>query len=91
MLVFANGSFKIAHSPGKGTQSFNPKTCLMTINFHGTYTLSGGTGAYAGISGSGKYKLSILAMAARSGGKCSTTTPPAAWQQIINATGPVKL
>jgi hypothetical protein len=89
--VFSNGSFKIAHSKGTGSQSFNPKTCLMTISQHGTYALSGGTGAYAGISGSGKYQLSILAVAARSGGKCSRTKPPVAFQQIIKASGPVKL
>ena len=89
--VFSNGSFKIAHSKGTGSQSFNPKTCLMTISLHGTYTLSGGTGAYAGISGSGKYQLSILGVGARSGGQCSRTKPPVAFQQIIKASGPVKL
>ena len=89
--VFSNGSFKIAHSKGTGSQSFNPKTCLMTINQHGTYKLSGGTGTYAGIRGSGKYQLSILAVGARSGGKCSRTKPPVAFQQIIKASGPVKL
>ena len=43
--VFPGGSFKIAHLQGHGSQSFNPKTCLMTINQHGTYKLSGGTSA----------------------------------------------
>lgn len=33
--VFPGGTFKIKHSPGKGTQSFNPKTCLLTLNLHG--------------------------------------------------------
>jgi hypothetical protein len=89
--VFPGGSFKIAHSKGTGSQSFNPKTCLMTINQHGTYKLSGGTGRYAGISGSGKYQVSILGVGARSGGKCSRSKPPVAFQQIIKAAGPVKL
>lgn len=90
-VVFPGGSFKIAHSRGTGSQSFDPKTCLMTINQHGTYKLSGGTGTYAGISGSGKYQLSILGVGARSGGKCSKTKPPVAFQQLIRAAGPVKL
>jgi hypothetical protein len=30
-------------------------------------------------------------VAARSGGKCSRTKPPVAFQQIIKASGPVKL
>ena len=90
-FVFPGGSFKVTHSNGTGPQTFNPKTCLLTVNQHGTYTLSGGTGAYAGISGSGKYQLSILGIGARSGGKCSKTKPPVAFQQIIKASGSVKL
>jgi len=89
--VFPGGSFKIAHSKGTGSQSFNPKTCLMTINQHGTYKLSGGTGTYAGIRGSGTYRVSILAVAASSGGKCVKNKPPVASQEIIKASGPVKL
>jgi hypothetical protein len=90
-FVFPGGSFKVTHSKGTGPQTFNPKTCLLTVNQHGTYKLSGGTGAYAGISGSGKYQLSILAIGARSGGKCSQSKPPVAYQQLIKASGSVKL
>lgn len=90
-VVFPKGSFKIAHSKGTGTQHFNPKTCLMTISEKGTYKLSSGTGAYAGISGNGTYQLSILAVGARSGGTCSKTAPPVAFQQLIRASGPVHL
>ena len=46
--------------------------------------LSGGTGAYAGISGSGKYQYSALGIGAKSGGKCSQSKPPVAWHQVIN-------
>jgi hypothetical protein len=86
-FVFPNGTVSLKHSPGKGSQSVNPKTCLVTINFHGTYTLTGGTGAYSGITGSGTYKLAILGIAARSGSKCSQSKPPLAFHQVINATG----
>jgi hypothetical protein len=90
--VFPNGTFKIAHSNGTGTPRFNAKTCLGTIVLNGTYRLSGGTGAYAGISGHGIYRLNILIVAARnSAGKCSQKLPPAAFQQIIRAQGPVSL
>jgi hypothetical protein len=90
-VVFPNGTFKITHGKGTGTQHFNPKTCLMTVTLHGTYALSGGTGAYAGISGSGTYHVSILAVGARSGGTCVKSKPPVAFQQVIKASGPVKL
>jgi hypothetical protein len=90
-FVFSNGTVKVRHSAGTGQQSFNPKTCLLTINEHGTYRLTGGTGRYAGITGGGTYKLNILAIAARSGGKCSQTKAPVAFHQVINASGSVKL
>ena len=89
-LVFPKGSFKVAHT-GPATQTLNPKTCLLTVTGHGTYKISGGTGAYANITGSGTYTLSILAIVPKSGGKCSTTMPPATFQQIIKASGPVSL
>jgi hypothetical protein len=87
--TFANGSFTIKHSPGTGTHTFNPKTCLLTVNEHGTYTLGQGTGAYDGISGTGTYTLGILEIAARSGGTCSMTATPVAFQSLIEAQGPV--
>jgi hypothetical protein len=90
-FVFANGTIKIRHSAGTGTQSFNRKTCLLMVNFHGTYKLLSGTGKYKGISGHGKYTLSILAIGAKSNGKCTHTRRPVAFQQLIRASGPVKL
>lgn len=91
-LVFPTGSFKVAHSKPAGTQTLNPKTCLVTASQTGTYTINGGTGTYTGISGHGTYQASVLAVAARNAqGKCSTTLPPAAWQQVIKASGPVHL
>ena len=90
-LVFPNGTFKIAHSRGTGTPKLNPKTCLLTLNLRGTIALSGGTGAYKGISGKGTYQFSELAILARSGGKCTMTKPPVASQVIIKATASVTL
>src|SRR5262249_39718926 len=87
--VFPAGSFKVVHSKGSGTQTFNRKTCLVTVNLKGTYKIFGGTGKYAGISGSGKYQLSILAVVARSAGKCSG--PFVAFQQIVKFSGPGRL
>jgi hypothetical protein len=90
-FTFSNGTINLKHSNGTGTQHFNPKTCLMTINLHGTYKLVSGTGKYAGISGSGTYQLSILGIGAKSGGKCVQNKPPVAFHQVINASGPVTL
>ena len=90
-VVLQKGSFKVAHSPGTGPQNFNPKTCLNTINQHGTIRIFHGTGKYRGIHGHGKYHLSLLFIAARVAGKCSETKPPVAFQQIITASAPVRL
>jgi hypothetical protein len=90
-FTFPNGTVSLKHSAGTGKQTFDPKTCLLTINEHGTYNMTGGTGSYAGITGSGKYQLSILAIGASSGGKCSKSKPPVAFHQVINASGPVTL
>ena len=90
-VVLQKGSFKVAHSPGTGPQKLNPKTCLNTINQHGTIRIFHGTGKYRGIHGHGKYHLSLLFIAARVAGKCSETKPPVAFQQIITASAPVRL
>lgn len=91
-VVFPGGTFKIRHFNGHGTMHVNPATCLVRINRHGTYRLQDGTGAYAGISGHGEYRLQIRAVAARnSNGKCSRSKPPVAFEQIIKAHGPATL
>ena len=88
---FPNGTIKVRHSPGTGPQSFNRHTCLLTVHQHGTYKLLSGTGKYAGISGHGRYKLDILAIGARSHGKCTQKKPPVTFELIIRASGPAHL
>ncbi len=84
-LRFPGGTFQVMHSPGHGTHSFDPRTCLATISSRGTMTLGHGTGRYAGISGHGTYTLTILEIAARSNGTCNPASRPVAFQQIIQA------
>ncbi|HEV2239529.1 MAG TPA: hypothetical protein VGR98_00680 [Streptosporangiaceae bacterium] len=85
------GSFKVAHSNGTGSQRFNPATCLLQLSLHGTYTVGHGTGRYARISGHGTYQLSIVGLGAKVHGRCSQSAPPIAFQQVIDASGPVRL
>jgi hypothetical protein len=90
-IVLSNGSFKVAHK-GPSTQHVNPKTCLLTVVGHGTFKITGGTGAYSKLTGAGTYKLNITAVAARNAaGGCSMKKPPLAFQQIIKASGKVSL
>jgi hypothetical protein len=90
-FVFAGGSFKVFHSPGSGPESFNPKTCLLTATIHGTYRVFDGAGRFKGISGHGTYVVTILAIGARSKGACSMSKVPAAEEETIHASGPIKL
>jgi hypothetical protein len=90
-FVFAHGTITFKHTAGTGTHSLNPKTCLLTLNLHGTYKLLDGTGKYAGITGHGTYQASLLAILAKSGGKCSQAAPPVAFQRVIRASGPLTL
>ncbi len=91
--MFSNAAHSRSRTPEAPapTPKLNPKTCLLTLNLHGAIALSGGTGAYKGISGKGTYQFNELAILAKSGGKCTTTKPPVASQVIIKATAAVKL
>jgi hypothetical protein len=92
LIKVPGGTFKIAHQTGKVKQSFNPRTCLFSINETGPFEFKAGTGKFAGIRGGGKYHLNILAVAARdSHGKCAQSKAPLAFQQTINATGQMSL
>jgi hypothetical protein len=88
-IKFANGSFNVTHSPGKGPQSFDAKTCLFLLDQHGTYTIGHGTGAYKGITGSGTYQVSVIGIGTKAGGQCSQSKPPVAFQLVIQGTGTV--
>jgi len=91
-FVFPKGTITVRHSNSKGPQSFNPRTCLLRVNQHGTYRILGGTGAYTGITGHGRYRLTILAVGARgANGKCTQKKKPVAIELQIQARGPVSL
>jgi hypothetical protein len=88
-IAFPGGTIKISHHPGKGTMRFSPETCLTVIRQPGTYTITGGTGKYTGITGHGSYQLSLTFIASRTAGKCSTGIPPVGQQELLRLTGPV--
>ena len=90
-IIFPGGTIMISHRAGRGNNRFNPRTCLAIISQPGTYKIVGGTGRYAGISGHGKYRLSLTFIAARSKGKCSSAKPPVAQQELLRLSGPVHL
>lgn len=91
-LRFSNGTIKLTFKAGPFKNRANVKTCLQTTVDSGTYKLASGTGAYKGITGSGKFTLQFRAVGTSVNGKCSTSTPTTvADQNIITLSGPVSL
>jgi hypothetical protein len=69
----------------------NRKTCLLIAVEHGTYKLADGTGKYRHISGRGTYTSRVRAVLRRNAkGRCAQSKLPRAFQQMINARGPVR-
>jgi hypothetical protein len=89
---FPGGSFLVTPRYTLQSMHLNKRTCLLTQTLQLTYTISHGTGRYAGIRGSGHGTLSNLEITARnSHGACSTSKTPLAQQVIAHAHGPVTL
>lgn len=89
-VVFPDGTFKFTHVRHSGTETFNPSTCLLTESERGTFTISRGTGKYAGIRGSGEFVTSIVAVTAKNAaGRCTHLQAPGTFQEITTAGGTV--
>ena len=74
-----------------GASRLNRKTCLLVSVEHGTYKLAAGTGKYRHISGRGTYTSRVRAVLRRNAkGRCAQSKLPRAFQQIINARGPIR-
>lgn len=83
-FVFPKGTLLVTHHRTSGTQHFDKVTCTAQITEQGTYTITGGTKAYAGATGRGTYSLSGIFIACRN-------KPPLAASFIIRAAGPLRL
>lgn len=87
---FPNGTFELVQQskPHKHGH-LNATTCLYTQTGAGTYALANGTGAYKGISGSGKDSYVLRQVLARIKGVCAApNTNVVALQFIETARGP---
>jgi|SRR5580692_10619337 hypothetical protein len=89
LFKFPGGSFLIKHKATRSSQHFSKTACAGVQRQRGTYKISGGTGKYAGITGSGHFRLRVLIVARHTAHGCSQR--PVAVQVIIRAHGPVTL
>ncbi|MGD0701447.1 MAG: hypothetical protein ABSA02_16380 [Trebonia sp.] len=88
------GTFKINHGGQTHVvkQQFNPTTCLGVFEGTSKFTVGGGTGKYARITGSGNATINFLGIASRTKkGACNFNANPVVNEETITATGHVKL
>ena len=91
-IVFPTGTINLTSKmSGAPTEGGSMRKCLNVFGEKGTYTLTGGTGAYRGISGSGRFSLKSTGVGMVKHGKCdiSSSSKPVASQSVITASGPV--
>jgi hypothetical protein len=71
VFQFPAGSVSLDHPQTGGSDSFNEIACVARFEFEGTYDITGGTGAYAGASGSGTYRGRGIFIGTRTAQGCS--------------------
>jgi len=86
-FTFPNGTVVLSHTETEDHASFDPVSCVGRVSGHGTYTITGGTGAYAGISGHGTDSFRLTMVAAHTLQGCSEE--PVAQVDIVRLVGPV--
>jgi len=91
--VLPGGTFRIGHPGGKYRQKVVKSTCTVIGTVTGKYTLSHGTGDYAGIKGHGKYVATVSGLLKKkANGSCNLKTKtPADFSETIVASGPITL
>lgn len=87
-MVFPGGSFLVARHITRQWLPLPSSTCFIQETLRGRYTLSHGTGAYRGISGSGSFVTRIRGVIRRSHGACGG--PMTVFQEITYSGGPVR-
>jgi hypothetical protein len=87
-MVFPGGTFLVARHITRQWLPLPSKTCFIQETLRGSYTLSHGTGAYRGISGSGSFVTRIRGVIRRSKAGCGG--PMTVFQEIGYTGGTVR-
>jgi len=82
-------TFHTGRKPAGGTKAETATACIQTETKHGNWTIAGGTGAYKGITGTGRVALVATFVETVSKGTCASGF--SAVQAIVTASGPVTL
>jgi hypothetical protein len=93
LLHLKNGTISMSHGPGTSRQTVDRANCHASLVESGLkYQITGGTGRYARITGSGTAELTLIAALPLVHGKCdvSQSAVPNAATETFTATGPVR-
>jgi hypothetical protein len=93
VLSFAHGSMRIVHpeSQAKFVPKIDKKTCYATFTESGKFTLSHGTGQFAGIHGAGRYSAHGYGYLPRTkSGACNQNAEPLHEIFTVQAHGTLK-
>jgi hypothetical protein len=69
-ITLPGGTIFATHPITTDNTTFDPVACLLKVDERGPYTFTSGTGAYAGISGSGTYRTSGVVVFAHTAQGC---------------------
>lgn len=85
--------FATVSAAGRPQVEFNPRSCVTTITIVDTATITGGTGAFEGASGSSTEKVRVTSVAGRgSDGRClGPESPPLFELAVIRSEGTLSL
>jgi hypothetical protein len=87
-IVFPGGSFRVGRHITRQWLPLPTGACLVRETIRGSYTVSNGTGAYRGISGSGTFVTRIRGVIRKSHGLCGG--PMTVFQEITYSDGPIR-
>jgi hypothetical protein len=89
LVKLPGGTFKIDHNfPVKILkEQLNRQTCLAEFAGTSKFTVEKGTGAYKGLTGSGKAVIEATFIARRTRGACNPNATPLVSEETISATG----
>jgi len=92
-LHLHSGTIAMSHGRGTSNQSLDRANCRATLTESGLkYRITGGTGRYAGVTGSGTAELILVASLPKDHGTCnaSQSAVPTSARETFTATGPVR-
>ena len=91
-FIFEDGTVFVTVIPNPSVIDSNPRTCLVRVRLSGTSQVTGGTGRFSGVTGSGTYVGRAFVLLPRGPeGDCDPEGEPQASFGVVNHTGNVSV